>query len=309
MSRYVIGVDGGGTKTRAVVLDHDGREVGRAEGGPAIASARDPLGAAQAVAGVARAAAAAAGVQTPVEVVWAGLSGAGREAARSAVELELGRTGVARMVRVGTDVEAAFHDAFGHGPGILLIAGTGSIAWGRSESGREARVGGWGRHIGDEGSGYAIGVEALRRIARQADGRARETNLRKVILDHLRLAGPDDLVQWSADASKSQVAALAPVVTLAAEVGDEVAAEILARAVDELVGHVLTLLETLGPWHEPPHLALGGGLLQPGGPLRAAVERKVTEERLKVLARPLDGALGAAALGRAMPPVGPGGGV
>jgi glucosamine kinase len=302
VSRYVIGVDGGGTKTRAVVLDEAGLEVGRAEGGPAIASARDPLAPAQAVAGTVRAAAAAAGILVPVEVVWAGLSGAGREAARSGVELELSRLGVALTVGVGTDVEAAFHDAFGGGPGILLIAGTGSIAWGRAENGREARVGGWGRHIGDEGSAYAIGVEALRRVARHADGRAPETNLQKVILDHLRFSGPGDLVQWSADASKSQIAALAPVVTLAAEIGDAVAAEILDTAVGELEGHVLTLLETLGPWHIPPRLALGGGLLLPGGPLREAIEHRLTVQRLEVLQRPLDGAHGAASLGRELLP-------
>ncbi len=298
MTRYVIGVDGGGTKTRAVAVDESGREVGRAEGGPAIAGARDPLAPARAVAGTVRAAAAAAGITVPVEVVWAALSGAGREAARSAVELELGRLRVATRVCVGTDVEAAFHDAFGAGPGILLIAGTGSIAWGRSESGTEARVGGWGPHIGDEGSAYAIGLEALRRVARDADGRAPETDLREAVLHRLRLSHPEDLVPWAADASKAQIAALAPVVADAA--GDAVAREILAHAVEDLEGHVRTLLETLGPWRQPPGLALGGGLLLPGGPLRAALEEVAGRHRLDLLDRSLDGARGAASLGRAL---------
>jgi glucosamine kinase len=300
MSRHVIGVDGGGTQTRAVVLDEDGTEIGRAEGGPAIASARDPLGPARAVAGVARAAATAAGVRVPVGVLWAGLSGAGREAARSAVELELGRLGTARAVHVGTDVQAAFHDAFGEGPGVLLISGTGSIAWGRNEGGREGRVGGWGHHIGDEGSGYAIGLEALRRVARNADGRAPATGLQRGILEHLRLSRAEDLVQWSADASKSQVAALASVVTEAARNGDGVAGEILGHAVEELEGHVLTLLENLGPWQKPPGLALGGGLLGPGGPLRIAVESVLAKQHLRPVERPLDPARGAASLGRAL---------
>lgn len=298
MSRYVVGVDGGGTRTRAVVLDAEGHEVGRAEGAEAVADSRDPLAPARAVASVVRAAAAETRIVMPVDVVWAGLSGAGREAARSAVELELSRLGVAKTVRIGTDVEAAFRDAFAGGAGILLVAGTGSIAYGRSEKGREARVGGWGRLIGDEGSAFAIGVEALRRVAHQADGRAPETNLRTVMLEHLRLPGPGDLVQWSAEASKSQIAALAPVVTEASRAGDRVAGEILANAVHELEGHVLTLLETLGPWHLPPRLALGGGLLVPGGPLRAALEGVLSRQHLEILDRPLDAALGAANLGR-----------
>lgn len=300
MTRHVIGVDGGGTRTLAVVLGEDGTEIGRAEGGPAIASARDPLAPARAVAGVARAAATASGIEVPVAALWAALSGAGREAARSSVELELGRLGVADTVRVGTDVEAAFHDAFGTGSGILLIAGTGSIAWGRSESGREGRVGGWGHLIGDEGSGYAIGLDALRRVARNADGRAPQTRLQKAVLEHLRLSRPEDLVQWAAEASKGQVASLSKVVTAAAEDGDSVAGEILTHAVAELEGHVLTLLENLGPWRMPPRLALGGGLLGPGGPLRLAVESVLAKQRLRPVEAPLDPARGAASLGRSL---------
>ena len=157
---------------------------------------------------------------------------------------------------MGTDVIAAFHDAFGDGPGVLLIAGTGSIAWGRAEDGREGRVGGWGHHIGDEGSGYAIGVDALRRVARNADGRGPETNAARTSSSRrLGLAGIDGLVQWAATADGAEVAALAPVVAAAADGGDAVAGEILDHAVEELERHVLTILENLGPWHS----AAGGG--------------------------------------------------
>ncbi len=300
MSRHVIGIDGGGTRTRAVVVDEGGTEVGRAEGGPALAGTLDPLGAAQAVAGVARAAATAAGVQVPVDVLWAGLSGAGREAARRAVERELGRLDLARDVRVGTDVEAAFHDAFSGGPGLLLIAGTGSIAWGRAEGGRAGRVGGWGPRIGDEGSAWALSLDALRRVARGADGRAPRTGLQEAILGHLRLSRPEELVQWVADASKRRVASLAPVVCAAAERGDSAASQILARAVQELEGHALTLLGNLGPWRDPPRVALGGGLLEPGGPLRSAVERALVRHGLRPIDRALDAARGAASLGRSL---------
>jgi len=300
VSAFFIGVDGGGTDTRAVVLDADGREVGRASGQAAVADARRPAVAAEAVRNVCLAAARAVDRSLPADVVWAGLSGAGREAARSAVELELSRLEVGTTVRVDTDVKAAFHDAFADGPGVLLIAGTGSIAWGRAEDGREGRVGGWGHHIGDEGSGYALGREALSRVTRHADGRAPATDLLHRVLEHLQLDRVDDLVAWVNDAKRSEVASLAPLVVETARSGDEVAGEMVLRATQELEGHVLAVLENLGPWAAPPPVALCGGLLQPGGPLRRAVEEALAKHRVRVLQRALDPALGAARLARSL---------
>lgn len=296
MTEHVVGVDGGGTRTRAVILDAGGVEVGRAEGRAAVASAQDPGAPARAVAETVREAAEAAGVEPPVRALWAALSGAGREEPRSAVEVELGRLDLAGAVRVGADVHAAFHDAFGAGPGILLIAGTGSIAWGRAEDGREGRVGGWGHHIGDEGSGYAIGLEALRRVARHVDGRAPETVLLDAVLEHLEADRVEEVVPWAHDASKGEIAALARAVVRASREGDAVAGEIVAEAVEELEGHVLTILQRLGPWEEPPGLALAGGLLRPGGSLREIVTRVLAKHQITPLDRALDPAMGAARL-------------
>ena len=96
--------------------------------------------------------------------------------------------GLAESIEVGTDVEAAFHDAFGDGPGVMLIAGTGSIAWARDESGVMHRVGGWGQHVGDEGSGYWIGHGARSGAWTGAeDGRSAATALRESVLESLGL--------------------------------------------------------------------------------------------------------------------------
>lgn len=325
MTRLVVGVDGGGTRTRAVVLDGDGRELGRAEGSGAIADALNPGPPAAAVAQVCRAALEVAGGGVPAHALWAGLSGAGREEARAAVEEELLRAGVAGRVRVGTDIGAAFHDAFGDGPGILLVAGTGSIAWGRAEDGREARAGGWGHHLGDEGSAYALGAAALREVAWQADGRAPRTGLGDAILLALGLARVEDLIPWAASATKGEVAALAPVVARAAAgdpvggdptagdpaagdpaaadpaagdpaAGDPAAVAILARAAADLDAHVAALLDALAPWSRPSAVALTGGLLQPGGPLRAPLEEALARRGLGLATREPDPALGAARL-------------
>lgn len=298
---FYIGVDGGGTKTRAVVVDREGVEHGRAEGRAAVANAGSPSVAAASVRDVCLAALADADSAAPARAVWAGLAGAGREAARSAVELELSRYGIADVCRIGTDVVGAFHDVFPTGPGILLIAGTGSIAWGRAEDGREGRVGGWGHHVGDEGSGYAIGLDALRRVARNADGRAPGTILRDLLLERLGVDAVEKLVTWAGEAGKREVAALAPTVVEAAGDGDSVAGEILVTAVEELEGHVVTILDRLGPWTHPPKVALSGGLLRVGEPLRGQMERVLARHRLEALPGRPDAARGAANLALEIP--------
>lgn len=297
---WVIGVDGGGTRTRAVALDLQGREVGRGEGAASLVDAAHPERAATAVEQVSAAVAEAAGRRLPAAALWAGLAGAGREAARADVEKALHRSGVSGVIHVDTDVRAAFHDAFADGSGLLLIAGTGSIAWGRSEDGREGRVGGWGHVIGDEGSGYAVGREALRRVARTVDGRVAATALVEPVLTHLGLSDPSGIGAWMGSASKSDVAALAPLVAAASGAGDQVASDILADAVGDLEAHLRAIVETLGPWSEAPTVALTGGLLQPGGMLRSPLTDVIARLGLRVLERALDPAAGAARLALAL---------
>jgi N-acetylglucosamine kinase-like BadF-type ATPase len=294
----VVGVDGGGTRTRAIIVDGE-RELGRGEYSGAVATTHDPAPVADAVAGAVRRAARRAKVTLPVEAMWAGLAGAGSPAARDAVSAALSERGLAACVVVGTDVEAAFQDAFGVGPGVLVIAGTGSIVWARSRSGRVHRVGGWGRHLGDEGSGYALGMAALRRVTRAADGRAPSTELREVLLAALGLGAVEDLVAWVDTASKAAVAALAPLVIRAADRGDAGAQELVADAVTAVRSHVRTALDALA---EPGQDAQGldvilwGGLLAGGGPLRARVEGALAEAGISVRARDLDPPMGAARL-------------
>ena len=290
----VVGVDAGGSVFRALVLDGGGAELARQEAPSARVLAGAPEPVVEALRALIGQACLQAGVALPVSAVWAGIAGAGRESVRAELESALAHAGVARRVGVGTDVEAAFEDAFGSGSGILLMSGTGSIALGRAEDGREGRVGGWGSVLGDEGSGYAIGVDALKRVARSHDGRARPTALTGRLLTRLGLAAPDELITWAASAPRPAIAALVPEVEAAAAEGDMAAGEILSKAVEDLEGHVLTVLQTLGPWQGFPTVALGGGLLQKGGPLRPPVEHLLQLHNLPFLGRDLDPARGAA---------------
>lgn len=269
--RWVIGVDGGGTLTRALVLAEGGRELGAADGGAALTERAEAPVDLETVAGTVRRATVQAGLEAPAAVLCAGFAGVGRAAERLAVERGLLDLGLAARVRVITDAEAGFFDAFAEGPGLLLIAGTGSVAWGRGMEGRQVRVGGWGTILGDEGSGYAIGRRALQAVARWADGRGPETTLRQRLLEQMGVDDPEALIPWASGAGKDGIAGLAPLVCEAATAGDEVAAAIVDEAVEALRQHVAALLERLRPWAEPPGLALSGGLIAPGGALHGGL--------------------------------------
>ncbi len=293
----VIGIDGGASVTRAIVLDaRDGRVLGRRQGGPALTGRPESPFDIEVIIETGRLAAHTAAIELPAAALCAGLAGVGRAPERDVVESELRGRGLALTVSVVTDAEAAFYDAFADGPGLLLIAGTGSMVWGRAEDGREARAGGWGMLLGDEGSGYDIGLSALRASVRAADGRSEQTELLAHILGHLQLVEPEELVGWSAAAGKAEIAALAPLVSQLAVAGDGIAADIIERSIASLLALVAALLSRLGPWSAPPRLALTGGLIAPGGPLRDRILSALLDYDCQVVEIPLNAARGAARL-------------
>lgn len=297
----VIGIDGGATHATAVVCDTAGEELARVAGGPGIINPLDPTGCVGRLASLARSALAQAGLFAPADAMCCALAGAGRTDVSGAVRAELLREYIARKVDIITDAEAALADAFGDAPGMLLIAGTGSVAWGRGEDGRVERCGGWGTLLGDEGSGYALGLGALRASVQAADGRVAPTALSSLVSEHAHASDPEELIRWTAAASKAEIAALAPgVLALAAH--DAVAAALRDEAARALVQHVVVLHERLAPWHAAPMLALAGGLIREGGPLRSALTEAVLDvlPDIRLHDRRVDAARGAARLARAM---------
>ena len=266
-----IGVDGGGTRTRAVVMDVDGKELIRTEGPSSLINPVNLQDTIDVITRVCREAICEVEAMFPVSVLWAGIAGAGNDSLRSMVKDGLQDAGIAKAVHVGTDADAAFHDAFGSGSGILLISGTGSAALGRGVNGSEVNVGGWGALLGDEGSGYAVGMMALRAVVQGEDGRSIKTQLGGPILEKLAVGHIEDLMAWVAIASKSDIAGLAPLVCAQAEAGDEVASTIIENSVDHLIDHVLTVVKRLSPWPDRPMIALTGGLIEGDGLLRQKV--------------------------------------
>ena len=291
-----MGVDGGGTRTRVALVDGAGRECARAEGPLTLIDPADPKATMGVIVDLCREVAATGGAELPVEGLWAGIAGAGTEPMRGVVETALGEAGLSSRTSVGADAEATFHDAFPSGPGILLISGTGSVALARGADGSRVRVGGWGRHLGDEGSGYRIGTAALRALARGEDGRGVPTKLRDPLLEALGVAGPPELIKWTATARKADVAALVPLICKVAEAGDQAATTVIEKAVDELVEHVRTLVRRLEPWPATPEVALAGGLIEEAGPLRLRVIPAIEGLPCRHRDRAPDGARGACAL-------------
>jgi glucosamine kinase len=177
---------------------------------------------------------------------------------------------------VHTDAETAFDDAFGDNAGILLLAGTGSMAYGRGPTGVRARTGGWGPVCGDEGSGAWIGRRALSVVTGSADGREPETALLGAVLTACEVNDAEQLIAWSANATLAQIATLAPVVARVADAGDMRANALVTLAIEELVLHVRALARSLfGDERASCPIALAGGLIGPGRPLRKRLERRL----------------------------------
>jgi N-acetylglucosamine kinase-like BadF-type ATPase len=292
---FAFGIDGGGTRSTLVALDERGEVRLRLEGGPLLVDPSNPGARAIPIEALARAGAERLEVPLPLEALCCAIAGAGRPQARSALTAALEATGAAQRVQVVTDAEAAFHDAFGASVGVLVIAGTGSVVRARDTSGVLRRVGGWGQLLGDEGSGYAIGVAVLRAVVHAVDGRSADTSLIAPVLARTGCSSPDQLIPWAAHAGKAGIAALAQ---LAFDTPGSAARDIVAGAAVELAEQVIAVLASSNGWPRPLPLACAGGLIGPGRPLRDPLLRTLHAEGLHfdVLEEPVDGARGAAGL-------------
>jgi len=291
----LIGVDAGGTKTSVVVVDGE-RELARSIGAPGAVRAGRALVAASRITAAVRRALTDAGLLHG-DVLVVGAAGVGREPERGELREILRGERLAERIIVTGDLDIALEAAFGAGPGVVLVSGTGSVAVGRTPDGVIHRTGGLGWQMGDEGSGYAIGRAALLAAGRAHDGRGPATVLAERIA---AISGKDfdGLVRWSTSAEPGEVAALAPVVLDAALRGDAVAKAIVEAAAGELVAHVTALVGKF-PGKVAIAVALAGGNLEPDRGLRPLVLGRLAKmARVAPVEAPLDPTLGALAMAR-----------
>jgi len=236
----VVGVDAGGTKTFAAAMDLITGAVSTGHAGPANP---DAIGLDAAVAAIAESVREASGDRT--DAVRAVLvAGAGTDAARTGAAVV---AALPRAVFVN-DSAAAWAAVAGGEPAIAVIAGTGSNCLGVDADHRARRAGGWGHVFGDEGSGHWLGAQAVGAAIRAFDGRGPATALCDVLVAEIGGADVGEAVSrlYAAGAGKTEVAALAPLVSRAAEAGDEVAIAVLAGAGTLLAAHVVAVADALG---------------------------------------------------------------
>ena len=278
MSFLIVGVDGGGSKTKVIVADAQGQELATATGPGSAVRPGQAAHAAEVIGETLREALASCERSADLpRVLCAGLAGAGRDPERQAVRDALVAREVAERVVVEPDATIALEDAFGEGAGILLVSGTGSSCFGRSPAGTFGRCGGWGPNIGDEGSGAWIGRRALSIVSAAADGREPDTTLLAAVLTALALDDSDGLVAWAAEATPAAYARLAATVITVAATGDQRANTLLSLAAEELVTHVRALARQLfADERAAIPVALAGGLME-----RGSFVRKLVETRLK----------------------------
>lgn len=300
--RYLMGIDGGGSKTAALLADETGRVLGRGAAGASNFQVAGHEAAQAAIVAAMAAAAAAAGMapQPPLSALCIGLSGVDRPGERVSFQQWAAALYPAARVLIANDAELVLAAGTPQGWGLALICGTGAIVYGRSLAGQTARADGWGHLLGDEGSGYAIGLAALRAVMRAYDGRGPATALSEAILARWSLATVPELVPrvYRELAGKQEIAALFPAVDAAAA-GDPVAQRILADAGHELALATQAVIHRL-ELPAPVPCALAGGVVVGSQLVRS--EFLAAAEKLGLTLAPItpvaEPALGAIALAR-----------
>lgn len=266
--QLVLGIDGGGSKTLvslAVVSDRNEYQiVGRGTSG---ASNLNVVGfdaaASQVQLAIQRAFESAGTQPQTVAALCMGMAGAGRVEEQETWMKWARESQVAKRAGIVTDAETILSAGTPEGIGVALIAGTGSLAFGKNEAGEVARAGGWGYLLGDEGSGYQIAMAAMKAILKSVEGRGPETCLQATMLRALKLEDSQDLIGYvyRSEHNRSEIAALSKLVFDAAEAEDIVAVMILQQAVEDLAELVKAVVLQLHFSNENYALALTGGVL------------------------------------------------
>ena len=255
----VLGIDVGGSKTVCLLADAAGRILAEGRGDGANLQSVGELGLEKVLYSVMEETLGRTGM-TP-SVICLGIAGVDRPEDEEVVRSVMSRIGYRARVLVVNDALIALEAGVGDSPGIVIVSGTGSIAYGRNARGEASRAGGWGYVLGDEGSGYWIGRLALRAVVRDADGRGRRTSLTPRLLEHFGVRHAAELIHkvYHDEFPPRSIAGVARYVQHARDEGDIVAAGILNRAADELAAAAAAVMTRLELTDTPFAFVLSGG--------------------------------------------------
>ncbi len=260
---HVLGIDGGGSQTRALLCNQSGDILGRGRSGPTNPKSTSHTELQiQLQAAIAQALSGTQG--TPPAAIHLGIAGASDvESQNILAQLTRHCIGAENSkITVGHDLEIALEGGLLGAHGLVLVAGTGSACYGKSPNGNEIQCGGWGELVDDAGSGSWIGLRALQVCVRQADGRLLPSPLKQAVMDYLEIESMDAFKTriHGRGLSRKERAQLAPIVLNLAQSGDPAAHHIMIEAIDELCALAASARQQLAS--SACKLLLTGGLTQ-----------------------------------------------
>ena len=264
---FLLGIEGGGTRTTAVLADTRGREIQRAIFGPGNVRLLDDRELRRLLRQISKQ------FESP-DAIGLGLAGSRQPKDRARVQAEVAKVWKATPCRVTHDLEIALAGFNAKETAVLVLSGTGSCCFGKAAEGRTVKMGGWGHILGDKGSGFEIGLRALKAVVFYFDRDATWSRLGERLLTATGTNEPDDLIDWVAAADKHAVAALAPEVFAAAKKRDRIARDILEGAAGMLAKDAVNCARKLASKKTPVHFVLAGGVLRS----QPAFARKVRQD-------------------------------
>ncbi len=298
----VLGIDGGGSKTVCVVMDDTAQVLGRGEAGASNYQSVGIKATLHSIQSAIRATSVEAQKKNvpsrsevtkstgtiKVEAICLGLAGVDRSADIQVIQslvqqlknsnfLPITWALQSSNIVICNDAMIALVGGVGHGVGIVAIAGTGSIVFGRNHQGYKKRVGGWGHILGDEGSAYNIAVQGMQAALRAYDGRGLSTSLQERLKQHLGLQSIENLIEviYQRGWGVKEIAAMAPIVDRAAAEGDEVANTIIDRAVKELVKATSVVIDAIFSPMEVFEVVTTGSVWQGSSKIRERFEASI----------------------------------
>ena len=289
----VLGIDVGGTKTVCLLAGDNGAVIAEGREDGANLQRAGELALEKVLHSVMEK--TLEGTAVLPSAICLGIAGVDRAADEAVVRSIMKRIGYKARILVVNDALIALEAGIGGEAGVVIVSGTGSIAYGRNNRGEASRSGGWGSVLGDEGSGYWMGRRALQAVVRHADGRGRATSLTPHLLGHFGVSRAAALIRsvYHEDLPPRAIAALAKYVQHARDEGDAIASDILNRAADELVVAARAVVERLELSDQPFMFLLSGGAMHavpwladqlqlrlPAVAARSTVQRLVQEPAL-----------------------------
>lgn len=277
MGKYVVGLDGGGTKTEVIVADLDGNILSQFKSGAININGESIQNVERNLIYIFDTISSQIGNSDDCVYTCIGTAGISNPLTKETLKKAVVNSGYAGSLFITGDHETALYGALGKVDGIILIAGTGSICYGKNKYGIEKRTGGFGYLIDDEGSGYAIGRDILAAIVRSVDGRGKETLSKEMVFSQLNISSIEELIGfiYAKDTNKRDIAKLAPNLTIACAAGDSAALEIAKKCSDELVKLVIPIANKLELYDG--EIALAGSVLQKDEFIRNLFVQKIGE--------------------------------